>query len=63
MKATKIKQLFFYTLATAVSPAGGGSLIVSPLKNNYTATDVVTLTATPAVGYSFTGWSGDLRHN
>lgn len=60
MKATKIKQLFFYTLATAVSPAGGGSLTVSPLKNNYTATDVVILTATPAVGYSFTGWSGDL---
>lgn len=60
MKATKIKQLFFYTLATFVSPGVGGSLSVSPLKNNYTATDVVTLTAKPAVGYSFTGWSGDL---
>jgi len=59
MKATKIKQLFFYTLTTAVAPAGGGSLTVSPLKNSYVNTEPVTLTAVPAVNYEFTGWTGD----
>ena len=59
MKVTKIKQLFFYTLTTGVSPVGGGTLTVSPLKNKYVRFETVVLTATPASGYSFVGWSGD----
>ena len=59
MKATKIKNLFFWTLTTAVSPGGGGSVNVNPLKNNYVNTEPVVLTAVPAQNYEFTGWSGD----
>ncbi|OQP60758.1 InlB B-repeat-containing protein [Niastella populi] len=47
-----------YTLTTTVSPAAGGSITRSPNASSYTAGTVVTLTATPASGYSFTGWSG-----
>lgn len=42
--------------ATAV----GGSVSVSPLKARYNDGDTVTLTAAPADGYSFSGWSGTL---
>lgn len=59
MKATKIKNLFFWTLTTAVSPSGGGSVTVNPLKNNYVNAESVILTAVPAIDYEFTGWSGD----
>lgn len=59
MKATKIKNLFFWTLSTAVSPAGSGSITVNPLKNNYVNTEPVVLTAVPAQDWDFTGWSGD----
>ena len=58
MKATKIKQLFFYTLSTSVSPSGSGSITVAPLKNNYVATEQVILTAVPGVDYEFLNWSG-----
>jgi uncharacterized repeat protein (TIGR02543 family) len=47
-----------YSLTTNVSPSGGGSVSRSPNATSYTAGTVVTLTATPASGYSFTGWSG-----
>jgi uncharacterized repeat protein (TIGR02543 family) len=43
-----------YTLTTSVS--GSGS--VSPSSGTYAANSVVTLTATPASGYTFTGWGG-----
>ena len=58
MKATKIKQLFFWTLATTVSPTGSGSVTVNPLKNNYVNTEHVTLTAVPAIDCTFLNWSG-----
>jgi uncharacterized repeat protein (TIGR02543 family) len=45
-----------YILATDVSPAGAGS--VSPSGGNYDAGVTVTLTATPASGYTFDYWSG-----
>jgi len=59
MKATKIKNLFFYTLTVNVSPTGSGSVQVVPLKNNYVNPEQVTLTAQPGVDYAFIGWSGD----
>ena len=45
-----------YTLTTAVSPAGSGT--VSPSSGTYAAGTVVTLTATAAADYSFSSWSG-----
>lgn len=59
MKTTKIKNLFFYTLSTAVSPTGSGSITVAPLKNNYVNPEQVTLTAVPGTNYQFLNWSGD----
>ena len=47
-------------LTTVTSPSAGGSVVRSPDAVSYTAGTTVTLTATPATGYSFTGWSGDL---
>jgi uncharacterized repeat protein (TIGR02543 family) len=47
-----------YSLTTNISPSGGGSVSRSPNASSYAAGTVVTLTATPASGYSFTGWSG-----
>jgi uncharacterized repeat protein (TIGR02543 family) len=49
-----------YTLTTTPSPPAGGSIGWSPVATSYTSGTVVTLTATPAAGYTFTGWSGDV---
>lgn len=48
------------TLTTMTSPSAGGSVVRSPNAVSYTVGTTITLTATPATGYSFTGWSGDL---
>jgi len=45
-----------YTLSTAVSPSGGGTVTGAGGYNSGTS---ATVTATPASGYNFTGWSGD----
>ncbi|RIE17324.1 stalk domain-containing protein, partial [Candidatus Cryosericum septentrionale] len=47
----------FYVLTTTASPSAGGSVRRSPKAATYAAGTVVTLTATPATGYTFTGWS------
>jgi hypothetical protein len=51
-----------YTLSTGASPAGGGTVDVSPLPNctggRYAVGTQVQLTANPATGYSFSFWSG-----
>jgi uncharacterized repeat protein (TIGR02543 family) len=49
-----------HTLTAVTSPSAGGSVVRSPDAVSYTVGTTVTLTATPATGYSFTGWSGDL---
>jgi len=46
-----------YSIATT---ATNGSVTKSPNQTQYDSGTVVTLTAIPAVGYQFTGWSGDL---
>lgn len=46
-----------YTLSTTVNPSGAGS--ASPSGGEYESGDQVTLTASPASGYTFDHWSGD----
>jgi uncharacterized repeat protein (TIGR02543 family) len=48
------------TYALSITVVGGGSVTKSPDKSTYQYGDVVRLTATPATGWSFAGWSGDL---
>jgi pectate lyase len=47
-----------FTLTTNVS--GSGTVTRNPNAGSYAAGTVVTLTATPAAGFQFSGWSGDL---
>ena len=52
-----------YTLTTNVTPLGGGTVSRSPSANSYDHGSSVTVTATPASGYMFAGWSSDLTSN
>jgi uncharacterized repeat protein (TIGR02543 family) len=47
-----------YTLTITIDPVAGGSIAAVP-GGPYYYGDVVTLTATPSVGYTFDHWSGD----
>jgi uncharacterized repeat protein (TIGR02543 family) len=47
-----------YTLSLTASPTAGGTITASPSASSYASGTVVTLTATPASGYTFTSWSG-----
>ena len=49
-----------YTLTTAVLPASSGSVTLNPSTGPYTSGTVVTVTAVPAAGYTFSSWSGNL---
>ncbi|HDQ00087.1 MAG TPA: T9SS type A sorting domain-containing protein, partial [bacterium] len=49
-----------YTLTVGVDPSAGGSVSKSPNKSKYVDGTQVTLTATPASGYRFDHWSGDV---
>lgn len=51
------------TLTTTVKPPGTGSITVEPLKGQYLAGEVVTLTAKPIAGYAFAGWQGGAAGN
>lgn len=51
-------QQTLYMLTTNVSPANGGTVSRSPNQTTYTAGTSVTVTATPASGYIFKGWTG-----
>ncbi|MDZ7361895.1 MAG: T9SS type A sorting domain-containing protein [candidate division KSB1 bacterium] len=48
-------------LALTTNTVGSGTVSLSPPGGSYNAGTVVTLTATPASGYEFVGWSGDLN--
>ncbi len=60
-KSIKANFVKVYTLTTSVSPTGGGS--ISPSSGTYDVGTDVTLTATPASGYHFDHWSGDVSGN
>jgi len=47
-----------FTLTTSVKPEGSGS--IAPSGKSYQEGFKITLTATPAKGYTFEGWSGDV---
>ena len=47
-----------YNLIVTVNPAGGGSVSINPNKPSYNNGESVTLTATPAAGYTFDRWFG-----
>ncbi|RIE11789.1 hypothetical protein SMC3_08350 [Candidatus Cryosericum hinesii] len=48
-----------YALTTTASPSDGGSIHRTPDAASYAFGTVVTLTAIPAAGHTFTGWSGN----
>jgi len=50
----KIKE---YTLTTAVSPAGSGTVTKDPLKDFYNLGNTINLSATPTTGYRFLKWT------
>jgi uncharacterized repeat protein (TIGR02543 family) len=63
MNGDKTVHAFFarvYTLRTGATPSAGGTVRADPNPLFYDPGTVVTLTAMPAVGYKFSGWSGDL---
>ena len=62
--ATSVTQSFTvispYQLTVAVSPSNSGTIAISPASagNYYVSGSTVCLTASPAAGQIFTGWSG-----
>ena len=50
-----------YLLATQVSPAGGGT-VTPATGQSYNAKTMVALTATPANGYYFVNWTGNVAN-
>lgn len=58
-KQSKVDVVPSYTLSTISSPAPGGSISRSKDTTVYSSGSTVTLTAVPANGYRFNGWSGD----
>jgi hypothetical protein len=53
------EETLSYTLTVSVSPVGSGSVALNASAPYYYG-DVVSLTATPSAGWSFSSWSGDL---
>ena len=47
-----------HVLTTAVSPTGGGTINPAAGTHTYNEGDVVSVTATPNTGYTFSSWSG-----
>ncbi|GAA4300188.1 InlB B-repeat-containing protein [Nibribacter koreensis] len=48
-----------FALSASANPAQGGTVTVNPNASTYAKNTVVTVTATPAPGYVFTGWGGN----
>ncbi len=62
MNADKaITATFTQTVYTpTITIVGSGTVTRNPNQANYTLGQVVTLTAVPTIGWTFTGWSGDV---
>ncbi len=64
LSAQEVQELYnnqqTYTLSTAASPPGGGTVRKDPDKTSYDSGEKVSLTATANKGYSFDGWTGDV---
>ena len=58
MTLTANFELIRYTLTTTVNPPGSGTMSRDPEQTGYLPATSVTVTVTPADGYTFTGWSG-----
>jgi hypothetical protein len=52
-----------FSLTTLSTPTAGGTITLSPTGGSYDPGTVVTITAMPANGYSFTNWSGARTDN
>ena len=48
-----------YVLNVSASPVNAGTILITPNKATYAEGEVVTLTATPATGYTFDKWSNN----
>ncbi len=59
-KSSSSTQTQTYTLVVVANPQNGGSVVLNPSGGVYNAGTVVSIVATAASGYTFTGWSGDL---
>jgi len=49
-----------YPLTITISPAGSGTVTKNPSQATYHLDDLVQLTATPAQGWTFAGWTQDV---
>ena len=49
-----------YTVSTSVTPTGGGTVTLNPSGGSYATGTPVQVTAVPAIGYTFSNFSGDL---
>ena len=50
-----------YTLTVSYAGNGTGSVLLNPPGPSYAAGTLITLTATPLISSTFTGWSGDVN--
>jgi uncharacterized repeat protein (TIGR02543 family) len=58
--ALQITASFSPTFPVTVTATGSGTVALQPQKARYTLNEPVSAVATPAAGWSFAGWSGDL---
>jgi Divergent InlB B-repeat domain len=58
---TSVSASFAQLFDVAVTVVGSGGVTLSPPGGTYPSGSLVTLTATPASGSYFAGWSGDLQ--
>lgn len=54
-----VNSVVKYTLTTAANGTGSGTISINPANGPYDPNTAVTLTANPAAGSVFAGWSGD----
>jgi Divergent InlB B-repeat domain len=57
-----LQLCFFQSLTIGVSPAAGGTTSPSPGTTVQCLDSIVSLTAIPNPGYTFTGWSGNVSY-